>query len=146
MADSVLHGTPDRIRREDVPVMERTGRDELPEMQELWADFEGLVGLRGRKMYARADEREGTYTVCTPVKPEDEPARYGLAVGTLPGGWYLRGKLVGEPPGLYGRIAPGFDELLAAARVDEERPFVEFYRRYDQVELWLPIHVQSTGD
>ncbi|MGC7096159.1 hypothetical protein ACPZ19_15910 [Amycolatopsis lurida] len=44
-------------------------------------------------MYARADEREGTYTVCTPVKPEDDPVGLGLRVGTLPGGWYLRGKL-----------------------------------------------------
>ncbi|QFU89473.1 GyrI-like domain-containing protein [Amycolatopsis sp. YIM 10] len=139
MTDSVLNGSPDRIRREDVAVMERTGRDELSEMQALWAGFEDLVGLRGRKMYARADEREGTYTVCTPVKPEDDPAGLGLRVGTLPGGWYLRGRLVGEPPGLYGRIAPGFDELMAVAEPDEARPLVEFYRRYDQVELWLPI-------
>ncbi|MBP2183585.1 hypothetical protein JOM49_005111 [Amycolatopsis magusensis] len=28
---------------------------------------------------------------------------------------------------------------MAGAEPDEARPFVEFYRRYDQVELWLPI-------
>jgi hypothetical protein len=30
-------------------------------------------------------------------------------------------------------------ELRAMAQVDEVRPLVEFYRRRDQIELWVPI-------
>ncbi|MFE0026176.1 GyrI-like domain-containing protein [Amycolatopsis sp. NPDC059021] len=139
MTTSVLHSPPARIHRQDVTVLEQTTADELPRIQELWPSFERLVGLRGRKTYARIDERAGTYTVCTPVKPEDRPDSFGLRTGVLPGGRYLRGSLVGEPPGIYERIGAGMAELQAAAEADETRPLVEFYRRHDHIELWLPI-------
>jgi len=80
-----------------------------------------------------------SYTVCTPVRPEDDPDGLGLQRGTLAGGWYLRGRLVGEPPQVYEGIAGGMQELLATMERDNSRPLVEFYRRHDQIELWLPI-------
>lgn len=119
--------------------MQQTTIHELAQIQAIWPAFEELVGLRGRKMYARIDPRENTYTVCTPVRDGDEPDRLGLEVGTLAGGWYLRGRLVGEPPQLYERIGDGMTELEATMPGDDARPLVEFYRRRDQVELWLPI-------
>ncbi|TWP50155.1 AraC family transcriptional regulator [Lentzea tibetensis] len=128
---------PDRIHRADVAVVEQTAPDELAGIQALWPAFERAVGLRGRKMYARIDERAHTYTACTPVKPGDESLR--LALGTLPGGWYLRGRLAGEPSALYTLIGAGMDALRANAPVDEFRPLVEFYRRHDQIELWVPV-------
>ncbi|GAA4523592.1 hypothetical protein GCM10023192_01360 [Amycolatopsis samaneae] len=134
-----MHAPPARVHREDVTVLERTTADELPRIQELWPEFERLVGLRGRRMYARIDVGAGTYTVCTPVKPGDKAESLGLRTGVLPGGWYLRGTLVGEPPGLYERIGPGMAELEAATPPDETRPLVEYYRRHDQVELWVPV-------
>ncbi|MFD9889377.1 hypothetical protein ACFWY9_08550 [Amycolatopsis sp. NPDC059027] len=139
MTTSVLHAPPARIQRQDVTVVEQTTADELPRIREIWPSFERLVGLRGRKMYARIDERAGTYTVCTPVKAEDRPESLGLRTGVLPGGWYLRGRLVGEPATIHGRIGAGMAELQAAAEADETRPLVEFYRRHDHIELWLPI-------
>jgi hypothetical protein len=30
-------------------------------------------------------------------------------------------------------------ELQAMVQMDPTRPLVEFYRRHDQVELWVPI-------
>jgi hypothetical protein len=104
-----------------------------------------LAGLRAahraaRPQDVRAGRREsGTYTACTPIKDDDRPAELGLATGILPGGWYLRGNLTGEPPGIFGKIGAGMAELEAAVPVDDSRPLVEFYRRYDAIELWVPV-------
>jgi hypothetical protein len=139
MTSSVFSAPPDRIERPDVTVMQQATVDELSQIQQLWPAFEKLVGLRGRKMYAQVDERQNTYTVCTPVKEDDHPDRLGLELGTLPGGSYLRGRLVGDPPQIYERIGDGMAELEAMLPVDDTRPLVEFYRRHDQIELWVPI-------
>ncbi len=72
-------------------------------------------------------------------KQNDNPDGLGLQLGTLAGGWYLRGRIVGEPPQIYERIAEGMAELQAAMPREDGRPHVEFYRRRDQIELWLPI-------
>lgn len=128
---------PDRIQRDDVVVMQQQTVDDLPHIQQLWPAFEQLVGLRGRKMYAMANGR--TYTACTPLRDGDDPEQLGLSLGTLPGGTYLRGRIVGEPPQLYEQIGPGMTELEQASTVDDSRPFVEFYRRHAEIELWVPI-------
>lgn len=138
MGSSVFVAAPARIQRSDVTVMQRTTADDLPHIQAVWPDFEQLVGLRGRKMYARIDTTENAYTVCTPIRDNDDPARLGLDVGVLLGGGYLRGKILGEP-GVYEGIAAGMAELEAIGPMDPGRPLVEFYRRRDQIELWLPV-------
>jgi len=139
MATSVLQAPPTRIHRPDVAVMEQTTADELPEIQKLWPSFERLVGLRGRKMYGRADVKANTYTACTPVRDGDRPEEFGLRTGVLRGGWYLRGNLTGEPPAIFEKIGPGMAELEGAEPVDHARPLVEFYRRHDVIELWVPV-------
>jgi hypothetical protein len=136
---AVFDARPDRIQRPTITVIEQTTVDELGAIQAIWPSFERMVGLRGRKMYARINERLNAYTVCTPLKANDRPDRLGVQLGTLPGGWYLRGRLVGEPPQIYQRIGDGMTELKAAAPSDDDRPLVEFYRRRDHIELWLPI-------
>jgi hypothetical protein len=80
-------------------------------------------------MYARADLRLNTYTVCTPVREGDDPESLGLETGTLPGGAYLRGRLIGEPSVIYGLFGSGMQELQAMVQMDKARPLVEFYRR-----------------
>lgn len=136
MTPSVFLAQPDRIQRRDVTVMQQTTVDEMTHIQAIWPPFEQLVGLRGRKMYAQINTHLNTYTVCTPLRDDD---RLGLQLGTLAGGWYLRGRLVGEPPKIYERIADGMTELQASTAGDDARPLVEFYRRHDQIELWVPI-------
>jgi len=120
-------------------VLARTTVDELPHIQRLWPEFEALVGLRGRRMFAQVDVRHGTYTVCTPVRGDDDPDRLGLEVAVLPGGWFARGRLKGPPPGVYAQIGPAMAELEASVEVDGTRPLVEFYRRYDEIDLWVPV-------
>ena len=119
--------------------MQQTTVDDLAHIQQVWPPFEQLVGLRGRKMFALIDTDANCYTVCTPVKDGDDPGSLGLQVGTLPGGWYLRGRLVGEPPEVYEHIADGMAELEAMVVADPTRPLVEFYRRRNEIDLWLPI-------
>jgi len=130
---------PQRIQREDVRVMLVRTRDELAAIQELWPRFERLVGLRGRKMFALVDEQAGEYATCTPILERDDPDKLELEIGVLAGGSYLRVRLLGEPPQLYGRIAPAMNALTRLAAADRSRPAVEYYRRHDQVELWLPV-------
>jgi hypothetical protein len=136
---SVFANAPDCVQVQDLAVMQRSTVDELPSIQKLWPAFEELVGLRGRKMFAYVDERARTYTVCTPVRPDDPADRFGLELGTLPGGWYLRGRLRGDPSRTYAKIGTGMTELKSLAPVDETRPLVEFYRRHDVIDLYVPI-------
>ena len=49
------------------------------------------------------------------------------------------GRLVGDPPGIFERIGAGMAELRAAASADGTRPLVEYYRRHDHIELWVPV-------
>jgi hypothetical protein len=134
---------PARIDRQDVRVMLERTRDELSAIQELWPRFEALVGLRGRKMYALVDDDAGEYAACTPVRDDDNPEALGLEVGVLTGGAYLRARLVGDPPALYDRIGPAMRALAQLAPADRTRPEVEYYRRRDQVELWVPINATA---
>ena len=127
------------MTRTAVPVMLLTCADELAAIQALWPRFETIVGLRGRKMYGAADVVRATYSTCTPIRPGDDPAALGLEVGELAAGSYRCGRLLGDPPELYTRIGPGFEELEALGAVDRGRPLVEFYKRRDRVELWLPV-------
>ncbi|HEX9034788.1 MAG TPA: GyrI-like domain-containing protein [Streptosporangiaceae bacterium] len=142
MADGAFDSEPRRVFKSDVLVMLERTTDELSAIHALWPRFERRVGLRGRKMYALVDVSAGSYATCTPVKPEDDPGALGLDIGVLPGGWYLVARIVGEPPALYDRIAPAMTALIGLAAVDRARPQVEFYRRYDQVELWSPVHAE----
>lgn len=77
--------------------------------------------------------------MCTPRKDDDQPDRLGLRLGTLAGVWYLRGRIVGELPRIYQRIADGMAELQATTPGDDARALVELYRRRDQIELWLSV-------
>ena len=127
------------MERDPVVVMGATCADELNEIQGLWPKFEHLVGLRGRKMYAVVDATSGTYTTCTPIRPGDDPQALKLQVGGLPGGRFRRGRLRGEPPGVYALIAPGVLELESSGLLDVTRPVIEFYKRRDEIDLWVPI-------
>jgi hypothetical protein len=136
---SIFTTPPDHIERIDVTVMQQTVGDELPQIQAAWPAFEALVGLSGRKMYARVDTEADTYSVCTPVRAGDDAGRLGLELATLAGGRYRRGRIRGEPPESYRLIGPAMHELVNSGAVDPSRALVEFYRRHDEIELWVPV-------
>jgi hypothetical protein len=127
------------VEREPISVLFVRCADEVPEMQEAWARFEELVGLRGRKFYGAYYPQTNEYRVCAVMREGDDAAALGVESGELPGGRYLRARLRGEPPAVYERIAPIFQALVRRTPPDESRPSLEFYRRHDEIDLLLPV-------
>jgi DNA gyrase inhibitor GyrI len=85
------------------------------------------------------DNRAGTYRLCTERLPRYSENPLGLDETTIPGGPYLRLRLVGDPPRVYGQIAAAFDELFEHADHDPTRPLIEFYRREGEVDCLVPV-------
>jgi hypothetical protein len=128
-----------RFTREPTPIMLARAADELPAIQRAWDRFEKLVGLRGRKFYGVVDDKAGEYHVCTAIRDDDPSDHFGLETGELAGGAYLRIVLQGEPPAIYEQIGPTARHLHTLATADQTRHDVEFYRRHDEIEIWMPV-------
>jgi hypothetical protein len=129
----------DRVERDDVDVLCLKCADDPAAFPAAWAQLEGAIGrLRGRKFYG-AFTPSVEYRVCVERAPGDDDDALGLEPWTLPGGTYVRIRLRGEPPEVYGLIAPSFEELLAQAEPDPSRPSIEHYRRRDEIDLLLPV-------
>jgi hypothetical protein len=126
------------VEREEIAVQHVRVPDGLEEIGRAWNELEDVVSLRGRHFYGAYDPIADDYRACVEVRTGDELVP-GLENGTLPGGRYLRARLRGEPPALYARIKPTFDELMQQAKPDETRPSLEHYRRHDEIDLLLPL-------
>ena len=126
------------VEREEIAVQFVRVPDGLDEIRRAWNELEAVVALRGRHFYGAYDPIADDYRACVEVREADDLVS-GLESGTLPGGTYLRARLRGEPPGIYERIKPTFDELMRQAPADESRPSLEHYRRHDEIDLLLPI-------
>jgi hypothetical protein len=128
------------VERDEVAVMFKRVADGQAAISRGWADLEERVGsLHGRKFYGAFDATSGEYRVCVQLRDGDDPAAVGLELGTLPGGRYARVRLRGEPPDVYGLIAPTFERLAKRVDCDHRRPSIEFYRRRDVIDLLLPV-------
>jgi hypothetical protein len=105
-----------------------------------------LPTLRGRRFYGYYDPPANAYRACVAVVDDAEPERVGLARDVLPGGTYLRCRIRGEPPEVYARIGPSFDALQVAAGplLDRTRPFIEYYRRREEVDLFVPVRAEAS--
>jgi DNA gyrase inhibitor GyrI len=96
-------------------------------------------------MMGLIDSRAGMYRLCTERLPRDRENPVGLDETTIPGGRYLRLRLIGDPPDVYGQIAAAFDELFEHADHDPTRPLIEFYRRESEVDCLVPVNAAVTG-
>ena len=126
------------VEREEIAVQFVRVRDGIEHIRRAWDELEAIVPLRGRHFYGAFDPVANDYHACVEVREGDETFP-SLESGTLPGGRYLRARLQGEPPAVYERIGPTFDELVAQHAPDESRPSLEWYRRHDEIDLLLPI-------
>ena len=95
--------------------------------------------MRGRRFDGVFDPEGHEYRACVERQNTDDPDALGLAEGTVPGGLYLRTRLKGEPPEVYDRIGPAFDELSRIVQPEPGRPSLELYRRRDVIDLLLPV-------
>ncbi len=126
------------VEREEIAVQFVRVPDGLEHIRRAWDELEAVVSLRGRHFYGAFDPVANDYRACVEVREGDELVS-GLESGTLPGGRYLRARLHGDPPAVYEGIGPTFGELTKAAKPDESRPSLEWYRRNDEIDLLLPI-------
>jgi len=126
------------VERDEIAVQLVRVADGIEHIRRAWDELEAVVALRGRHFYGAFDPVADDYRACVEVRESDELVP-GLESGTLPGGRYLRARLRGDPPGVYERIGPTFGELVAEHAPDTSRPSLEHYRRYDEIDLLLPI-------
>jgi hypothetical protein len=127
------------VEREEIAVQYVRVDDGIGEIRRAWDELEAAVGsLRGRRFYGAFYPHTDEYRACVELRPGDEPLP-SLALGRLPGGRYLRARLRGNPPAVYEQIGPTFEELARLAEPDHRRPSLEFYRRFDEIDLLLPV-------
>ena len=88
-------------------------------------------------MFGHWDPSAGEYRACYALRDGDEPEALGLRRGVLPGGRYRRTRLKGGD--VFDRIGSAFEQLAEGATIDDTRPWFEFYRRHDEVDLLVPI-------
>jgi hypothetical protein len=129
------------VTRQDTAALSGEVPLDLAAIQEAWPAFEsGFDSLHGRRMTGLIDNRARTYRLCTERLPRDRENPLGLDETTIPGGRYLRLRLIGCAPGVYGQIAAAFDELFEHADHDPTRPLIEFYRREGEVDCLVPVN------
>ena len=132
---------PRLVTREDVAVLFMRVGDEVEQIRRGWVELEQKVGsLRGRHFYGAMYAETGEYWVCVGQREGDYPEELGLELGSLPGGAYLLLRLHGEPPSVYDRIGPAFEQLAHDADEDSSRPSIEHYRRFNLIDLLLPVN------
>lgn len=133
-------GRIDRVTRDEQPALSRAVELDLAEIQAAWPEFErALDSLRGRKMVGLIYDHDGVYRLSTLRLDRDVGNPLGLGETTTPGGDYLRLRLIGEPPAIYGRIGDAFDELFEHADHDPGRPLIEYYHSEGQVHCLVPV-------
>lgn len=128
----------DEIDRDEIAIQFVRVPDGLEHIRRAWDELEAVVDLHGRHFYGAFDPVADDYRACVEVREGDELVP-SLENGTLPGGRYLRVRLHGEPPAVYERIGPTFEEMMQEAKPDTNRPGLEYYRRRDEIDLLLPI-------
>jgi DNA gyrase inhibitor GyrI len=57
----------------------------------------------------------------------------------VPGGAYARIRLEGEPPAIYDDIPQSIEILEGSFDVDPKRPYIEYYRRRDMIDVIVPV-------
>ncbi|EKD86871.1 MAG: hypothetical protein ACD_37C00118G0004 [uncultured bacterium] len=98
--------------------------------------------LTGRKCFgvSTEDEKGLHYRACVAIRDEDNPASLGLEVSVIPGGKYAKDRI---RPWDYRKDVPRliekFEKMAQKYGADKTRPSIEFYRRHDDLILYLPI-------
>lgn len=135
---------PNIVELSTIPVMCIAAVDGAEGVPDAVTKVEEKLGhnLRGRKCYGVSitDESGLHYRACVAIRDGDDPAALGLEPSVIPGGKYVQDRIRPfdyrkDIPDLVGR----FERMSEESDVDGTRPFVEFYRRHDDVKLYVPI-------
>ncbi len=102
-----------------------------------FAQLEAKLGsLKGRRFYGTF--KSGQYRACVARRPEDNPQALGLNAWVIPGGKYVREKLLNWRSRIP-EIGERFVALARAYLEDPNRPSLEYYRSQSELHLLLPI-------
>jgi hypothetical protein len=135
-----------RIKRNDTPVMFVAAEADPTAVsgaaQRAFSELESrLDTLRGRRFFGVFDPASSEYLACVQTHAGDDAHALSLRQMVIPGGAYLRATITGQPPELYAQIGPTFEELEKQEHPDSNRPFIEFYRRHNEIDLLVPVPV-----
>lgn len=139
-----LLGRMEPVSLNDTPVLSRDVAFDLDVIRQAWPVFEhSFDSLRGRKMMGLIFDDEDIYRMCSVKLDRDVDIPLHLYETVVPGGSYLRMRMVGAPPVIYTQIPKAFEVLFENADHDESRPHIEYYRREGEVDCLVPIHPTS---
>jgi len=130
-----------QVTLEDIPVMCVVAIDGLDGIKGAWDKLEApLPTLKGRKFYGTY--LNGEYRACVALHKDDDPAALGLDAWVIPGGAYARRKMVNWSEHA-DEIGATFAAMAEEYPGDPTRPSIEFYRSQTELQLLLPIAVES---
>lgn len=133
-------GRPLIVARDVITVRHVEVADDIGQIQSAWPTLEEAVGsLRGRHFLAAFDPVQGWYRACVVAQDEVTAAERALPEMVISGGRFLRIRLKGEPPGVYGEIGPAYALLESSAARDDSRPSLEHYRSRDEIDVLMPL-------
>jgi hypothetical protein len=133
-------GVPTVIQRTDIRVRYVEAADVPSAIQAAWPALEGALGsLRGRRFLGVFDPQAGWYRASVESRSDAGAAEELLPVFVVPGGCFVRVRLRGEPPRVYGEIPAAYELLESTAARDDTRPSIESYRRHDEIDILMPV-------
>jgi len=101
-----------------------------------------LSSLKGRKFYGtfRLLPEGEEYFACVEKFATDNPQAMGLEVGVIPGGLYVRRRILEwEQVIAAGKLGTIFESMVAEYPVDRSRPDIEYYRSMKELDLLVPV-------
>ena len=101
-----------------------------------------LPSLKGRRFYGvfRLLPEGEEYFACVERTATDDPLAMGLEGGTIPGGLYIRRKVLDwEKVIAAGALGALFQDLARRYPIDRTRPEVEYYRSMTELHLLAPV-------
>lgn len=108
-------------------------------MHRLESKLPSLVHRRFYGTFRLLPEGE-EYFACVERTEGDDPDAMGLGVGVIPGGWYVRRKVLDwERVIAEGRLGSIFEEMVGYYHVDRTRPDIEYYRNMSELHLLVPV-------
>jgi hypothetical protein len=131
---------PSVVERDAAAVRYVEVADDIAQIQSAWPVLEDAVGsLRGRHFVGAFDPDQGWYRACVVTRDDVTSAESALPEMVIPGGRFLRIRLRGEPPAVYGEIGPAYELLESSADRDPSRPSLEHYRSRDEIDVLMPV-------
>ncbi len=102
--------------------------------------LEKILGdLNNRKFYGilYGDPDNGIYRACTQIKDNDDPKFLNLQSWIIPSGKYTQ-TTIKDWLTKTDLISILFKQMAAQFQVDETRPYIEYYKRLNELILLLP--------